>query len=81
MSDHRFPLPFAPRLGHRCHQEQKEAALVDDRRCGRYRLAALVGDKSICVLVPERVLFHQGEARLDRHIVGNTIYLREILYR
>ena len=32
-------------------------------------------------LCQKRVLFHQGEARLDRHIVGNAIEFSEILYR
>jgi hypothetical protein len=40
-------------------------------RCGRHGLIALVDDKSMCVLAPERVLLHQRMARLYRQILGN----------
>ena|ERR1700760_1491695 len=47
MSYHCFPRLFAPCCGHSCHQEQKEAAFIDNCRCGRHRLIALVGYESI----------------------------------
>src|SRR6266404_1752461 len=30
VTHYRFPITFAPRIGRRCHQEQKEAVFVDD---------------------------------------------------
>jgi hypothetical protein len=60
MTHHCFPITFAPRIWCRCHHEQKEALFVDDCRCSRHWHIAFVGDKSICVLAPEGVLFPQG---------------------
>ncbi len=56
MSHYRFSIPFLPFFGGGRHQEEKEAALVDDSRCGRHRLIAIVGDESVCVLAPKRML-------------------------
>src|SRR6266404_9594495 len=80
MTRHRFPKTFAPCIGHRCHQEQKEAAFVDDCCCSRHWLVTFVGDKSIGVLAPECVLFYKGEAHLNRNAVRHALELCESLY-
>src|ERR1700722_2629250 len=81
MSHYRFSIPFFPFFGGGRHQEEKEAVLVDDSRCGRHRLMAIVRDESVGVLAPKCMLCYQAVARRDRQVVSNTIELAEILYR